>query len=431
MTNPGIASSSSLAVRSRPGVGLRLVVWIALVIVLLALPHLFSSRLALSTMSLMGTMIIFALSYNMLLGQTGMLSFGQAVFFGLGGFVTVHMLNMAGADGWPLPLPLFPVAGAVGGLFFGALFGAIATRRAGTAFAMITLGIGELVASSALILRRFFGGEEGITTDRTDVMDLFGYSFGPQLQVYYLIAAWCLVSIAGMYAITRTPFGRICNAVRDNPQRTAFIGYDTGTVRFIAFSLSGLFAGIAGGLSAINFEIINAAQMGAVESGSVILMAYIGGIGNFAGPIIGAILVTWLQLMLSDATQVWPFYVGLLFIGMVMFAPGGIAGLIAMQVPLVVARRLHRVLPFYILALAPGVIAVIGLSIVIEASHQFSIRAAYGPEVKLYGILFNVTSPLPWVAGLALAAVGTWLFLRAAKLARDAYDEAVAKGREG
>src|SRR5690606_21418536 len=87
MTNPGIASSSSLAVRSRPGVGLRLVVWIVLVIVLLALPHLFSSRLALSTMSLMGTMIIFALSYNMLLGQTGMLSFGQAVFFGLGGFV--------------------------------------------------------------------------------------------------------------------------------------------------------------------------------------------------------------------------------------------------------------------------------------------------------------------------------------------------------
>lgn len=418
------------AAASRSGALARYAIWIALAATLLLLPYVFSSRLALSTMSLMGTMIIFALSYNMLLGQTGLLSFGHAVFFGLGGFFTVHMLNMAGAGGWPVPLPLFPVVGALGGLFFGVLFGAVATKRAGTAFAMITLGIGELVVSSALILRRFFGGEEGITTDRTEVLQLFGYSFGPQLQVYYLIAAWCLVSIAAMYAITRTPFGRICNAVRDNPQRTAFIGYDTGTVRFIAFSLSGLFAGIAGGLSAINFEIINAAQMGAVESGAVILMTYIGGVGNFAGPIIGAILVTWLQLMLSDTTKVWPLYVGLLFIGMVMFAPGGIAGLVAMQAPLLAARRLHRVLPFYLLALVPGVVAVVGLSVLIETSHQFSIRAAYGPHLTLYSIPFDVTSPLPWLAGLVLAAAGTWLFLRAARLARNAYDEAVAEGRD-
>lgn len=403
-------------------------VWGSFALVLAFLPLVFRQGFALTLMSQMGIMIIFALSYNMLLGQTGLLSFGHAVFFGLGGFFTVHMLNMAGAGGWPVPL--FPVVGALGGLFFGVLFGAVATKRAGTAFAMITLGIGELVVSSALILRRFFGGEEGITTDRTEVLQLFGYSFGPQLQVYYLIAAWCLVSIAAMYAITRTPFGRICNAVRDNPQRTAFIGYDTGTVRFIAFSLSGLFAGIAGGLSAINFEIINAAQMGAVESGAVILMTYIGGVGNFAGPIIGAILVTWLQLMLSDTTKVWPLYVGLLFIGMVMFAPGGIAGLVAMQAPLLAARRLHRVLPFYLLALVPGVVAVVGLSVLIETSHQFSIRAAYGPQLTLYSIPFDVTSPLPWLAGLVLAAAGTWLFLRAARLARNAYDEAVAEGRD-
>ena len=415
----------------RSGALARYAVWIALAAVLLLLPYIFSSRLALSTMSLMGTMIVFALSYNMLLGQTGLLSFGHAVFFGLGGFVTVHVLNMAGAGGWLVPLPLFPVVGGLGGLFFGVLFGAIATKRAATAFAMITLGIGELVVSSALILRRFFGGEEGITTDRTEVAGFLGYGFGPQLQVYYLIAAWCFVSIAAMYAITRTPFGRISNAVRDNPQRTAFIGYDTSTVRFIAFSLSGLFAGVAGGLSAINFEIVNAAQMGAVESGSVILMTYIGGVGNFAGPIIGAILVTWLQLMLSDTTKVWPLYVGLLFIGMVMFAPGGIAGLLAMQAPVLAARKLHRVLPFYLLALVPGVVAVIGLSVLIETSHQFSIRAAYGPNLTLYSIPFDVTSPLPWLAGLALAAAGIWLFPRAGRLARDAYDEAVAAGREG
>lgn len=413
----------------RTGLPMRYAVWIALAVALLLLPYLFSSRLAVSTMCLMGTMIIFALSYNMLLGQTGLLSFGHAVFFGLGGYVTVHLLNIAGGGDWPIPLPLFPVIGGLGGLVFGVVFGAVATRRAGTAFAMITLGIGELVVSSALILRRFFGGEEGITTDRTEVMSLFGFSFGPQFQVYYLIAGWCFVSIAAMYAITRTPFGRICNAVRDNPQRTAFIGYDTQRVRFIAFSLAGLFAGIAGGLSVINFEIINASQMGAVESGSVILMTYIGGMGNFAGPIIGAILITWLQLALSDATQIWPLYVGLLFIGMVMFVPGGLAGLLAQQQPLLANRTLHRVVPYYLLALLPGVVAVIGLSILAETSHQFSIRASYGPDLTLYGIPFDVTSPLPWLVGLALTVGGGWLYLRAARLARGAYDEALAEGR--
>jgi branched-chain amino acid transport system permease protein len=423
--NQSATISSAAPASTRAGLLVRYGIWIALALTLLLLPYVFSSRLALSTMSLMGTMIVFALSYNMLLGQTGLLSFGHAVFFGLGGFATVHMLNLVGGNSYPIPLPLFPVVGALGGLFFGVLFGAVATKRAGTAFAMITLGIGELVASSALILRRFFGGEEGITTDRTDMLRVFGYSFGPQIQVYYLIAAWCFLSIVLMYAITRTPFGRICNAVRDNPQRVSFIGYDPSTVRFIAFSLSGLFAGVAGGLSAINFEIVNAAQMGAVESGSVVLMTYIGGVGNFAGPIIGAILVTWLQLILSDATTVWPLYVGLLFIGVVMFAPGGIAGLLSMQQPLLAARTLHRVLPYYFLMFVPGAVAVAGLAMLIETSHQFSIRAAYGPRMTLYSIPFDVTTPTPWAIGAVVFAVGLWLFLRAARLARNAYDAAL------
>lgn len=427
MSNPTLSSRSDLPSAHRAGFLARYAVWIVLALLLLLLPYVFSSRLGLSTMSLIGTMIIFALSYNMLLGQTGLLSFGHAVFFGLGGFLTVHLLNLAGAGGLPLPLPLFPVVGGLGGLLFGILFGAVATRRAGTAFAMITLGIAELVASSALILRRFFGGEEGITTDRTEVLHLFGLGFGPQIQVYYLIAAWCFGSVALMYALTCTPFGRICNAVRDNPQRTSFIGYDTSRVRFIAFSLSGLFAGIAGGLSVINFEIVNAAQMGATESGAVVLMTYIGGVGNFAGPIIGAIVVTCLQLLLSDATAVWPLYVGLLFIGMVMFAPGGIAGLLAMQQPVLAAGRLHKVVPYYLLALLPGLVAVAGLSVLIETSHQASIQASYGSELTLFSVPFNVNSPLPWLIGAVLATVGTWLFLRAAGLASDAYGDALAR----
>lgn len=404
-------------------------VWIAAAIVLALLPHVFRSGLALTTMSLMGMMIIFALSYNMLLGQTGLLSFGHAVFFGLGGFLTVHMMNVVEGNNVPLPLVAFPLVGGATGLLFGVIFGAVSTRRAGTAFAMITLGIGELVSSSALILRHFFGGEEGISTDRTNLIHPFGLTFGPQIEVYYLIAAWCLVSVAAMYAVTRTPLGRICNAVRDNPERARFIGYNTQTVRFIAFSLSGLFAGIAGGLAAVNFELMSSTQLGAAQSGAVILMTYIGGVGEFTGPIIGAILVTYLQVTLSDITDVWQLYFGLLFIGMVMFAPEGIAGLLARQRPLLQARQLHRVVPFYALALLPGLAAIAGLSLMIEMTNQLTVHASDGPAMVFCYVPFHANTPLPWLIAAVLLAGGTGLFLRAARATGNAYSEALAAAR--
>jgi branched-chain amino acid transport system permease protein len=400
-------------------------VWIALAAVIAALPHIFSSGLALSMMSVMGTMIVFALSYNMLLGQTGLLSFGHAVFFGIGGFFAVHLMNGLSGGEAPMPLMAFPLVGALAGLVFGIILGAVATRRAGTAFAMITLGIGELVASSALILRSFFGGEEGVSTDRTDLIQPFGLTFGPQIEVYYLIGAWCFISMAAMYALTRTPFGRICNAVRENPERARFIGYNTQTVRFIAFSLSGLFAGIAGALAAINFEIMNSAQLGAAESGSVILMTYIGGIGNFAGPVIGAILVTYLQFTLSDITDVWQLYFGLLFIAVVMFAPNGIAGLLTLQEPLIRAGKLGRVSLYYPLAIVPALVALAGFSLVVEMTYRLSVG---GADMSFLYVPLNARSPLPWLAAVVLLAGGGWLFLRGARKVGQVYGDAVQEG---
>ena len=402
---------------------------IAAAIVMVLLPQIFSSGLALSTMCLMGITIIFALSYNMLLGQTGMLSFGHAVYFGLGGFLTAHMVNFARASDAPLPLWVFPIVGGLTGLAFGIIFGAVSTRRAGTAFAMITLGIAELVASSALILRPIFGGEEGITINRTKLVHLFGWSFGPQLQVYFLIAIWCLVAAVLMYAITRTPFGRISNAVRDNPARVRFIGYNTSVVRFIAFAMSGFFAGIAGGLATVNFEIVNFSQMGAAQSGSVILMTFIGGVGNFAGPIIGAVLVIYLQVMLSDITGVWQLYFGLLFIGMVMYAPEGIAGLIAKQRPLLQNRQFGRVLPHYLMALIPGLVAIAGLSLLIEIAFQLTVNAPDGPAMSFARIPFDADNPLAWLIGIALLIGGGYVFRRLGQNALDAYGEALAASK--
>src|SRR4029077_3454645 len=238
---------------------------------------------------------------------------------------------------------------------------------------MISLGLAELVASSSLILRGFFGGEEGITTNRTRLFRLFDWNFGPQIQVYYLIAAWCLISMIAIYALTRTPFGRMCNAVRENPERIEFIACSRTMVRFIAFCLAGFFAGIAGGLAAINFEIVNASYVGLQQSGIVLLAAYIGGIGYFIGPVLGAILVTYLQTMLSDVTEIWQLYFGLMFIAVVMFAPGGLAGLLMMHLPLMRARVLHLLMVPYALLLAAASIAGVGTIVIVELTHHLTV----------------------------------------------------------
>src|SRR5246500_2683543 len=171
-------------------------IWVFTALILLALPKVFSSGGALTTFSLIGTSIIFSLSYNILLGQTGMLSFGHAVYYGLGGFATIHGMNLIAASKLPVPLPLVPLIGGITGLFFAAIFGWVPTRRSRTAFAMISLGVAELVASSSLILRSFFGGEAGISANRTNLLPVFDWNFGPQIQIYYLVAFWTLLAVA-------------------------------------------------------------------------------------------------------------------------------------------------------------------------------------------------------------------------------------------
>jgi len=394
--------------------GIRLLLaFAALAAWLVVAPYVFTSSTALTMMSLMGVMTIFALSYNMLLGQTGLLSFGHAVYYGLAGFCAAHAMNLIASNKLAIPLPAVPLVGAVAGLFFGIIFGAVSTRRAGTVFSMISLGLGELVAAFALILQSFFGGEEGIATNRVKLAPFFGYKFGPQIQVYYLIAFWCLVCIGLMYAITRTPFGRMCNAVRDNPERAEFIGYSTQRVRFQAFVLSAVFAGIAGALLAINFEQMSSQAIGATTSGQVLLMTYVGGIGHFAGPVIGAVLITFLQTSLSDVTKAWMLYFGLLFILVVMFVPGGVAGLLALHRPLLRGGRIFRLVPVYALTAVPLLGVLLGSILLIELAHHMLVDAqSNGPMLTVFRIPMNGGSLWPWLTAL-IVFLGGALGLRA------------------
>jgi branched-chain amino acid transport system permease protein len=398
--------------------------WILAAALLIVLPMAFKSGLALTMMSLMGISIVFALSYNILLGQTGMLSFGHAVYYGLGAYFTVHAINAVTNARWPIPLPLMPLVGGLAGLIFAMMFGWVSTKRSGTAFAMISLGLAELVGSSSLILRSFFGGEEGVNTNRTQLPAVLGWNFGPQIQIYYLIAFWCLIAAVAMYALTRTPLGRMCNAVRENPERVAFVGYNPQMVRYMAFCFAGLFGGIAGSLAAINFELANSALFSATQSGMVLLATFIGGAGYFFGPIVGAVLVSYLQTMLSDITDVWQLYFGILFIGTVMFAPDGIAHLIMIHGPLLRAGTIWRLIPAYILGLFVLLPLAAGLVLATEMIAHIAIKAAEGPSIALFGYTFDTGGFRAWTVALGLILAGAVGLKIAAPPISSAWDRA-------
>lgn len=382
--------------------------WFLFAVILFTMPFIFESGFALTLMSQMGIAIIFSLSYNMLLGQGGMLSFGHAVFYGLGAFASIHALGGIGEGRFLLPIELLPIVGAATGLFFGALLGYVSTKRSGTAFAMITLGIGELISACALMFTGFFGGEQGISADRMVETTLTGVRFAEQTKVYYLIASWVLVSAVIMFFLTRTPLGRMANAVRDNAERAQFVGYDPEIVRFFQAMLSGGFAGIAGALLAINYEIVTSEAVGAVASGNVLLMTFIGGVGHFFGPILGATLITGLEMGLAKITEAWLLYIGLFFLVMVLYAPQGLAGIIMMHEPIWQAGKLHRLAPSYLRLAATGITAFAGSALIIEMNYHLASYRSKSP-MKFFGIEFFASSWEPYAVAALMIITGIWL----------------------
>jgi branched-chain amino acid transport system permease protein len=407
--------------------------WMLAVALLIVLPHCpgLRSEFARSLLSQMGIATVFALSYNLLLGQTGLLSFGHAVYFGLGGFAAIHLMRAINA-GVGIAMPWVPLAGAGAGLVFGLCFGAVTTRRAGVVFALISLGVGELVFAALRMSHGVAGGEEGITANRAGGPSFFGLTFASQLQVYYLIVAWAVVAAWLMYAFTRTPVGRMCKAIRDNPERASFVGYNPQRVRLIVFTVAATFAGLAGGLHAVNYEIVAADSAGAARSGMVLLMVYIGGEAYFVGAILGAIVLTWLQVSLSDYTAAWQLYLGLFFMAIVLFAPGGLAGLIMMHAAIRRTRAFRSVIRMYLLAAIAGLVMLIGVIALIEINYRLSTQPESAAGMTLFGIGIDTVTPWPWIVAVLLAVGGFLVFrLRCRHVAaawRQAVDEVGTMG---
>ena len=388
----------------------RIVVWGLFALVLLVSPRVFTSGLSITMLSQMGIAIIACLSYNMLLGQGGMLSFGHAVYTGLGSYMAIHALNAAGAGTWAIPVSLVPLVGGAAGMGFAALLGYVTTRKSGTTFAMITLGMAELVFAMSLMFSEFFGGEAGVSANRVVGQPFFGITFAPAVQVYYLIAAYTFVAVAAMFAFTGTPLGRILNAVRDNPERVELIGYNPQPIRYTAFIIAGFFAGISGGLAALNFEIVTAEVVGASRSGAYLLFTFLGGATFFFGPILGAVLMVLAFVLLSEFTKAWLLYLGLIFLFMVMYAPGGIASLIMMNLRVAKFGKLGRLWVSYLGLAATALLALAGAGAMVEMVYHQQLNAALGPELRFLGTTLNATSLNSWFGAFLVLVTGGTLF---------------------
>ena len=382
----------------------RLLIWGGFALVLFVAPLLFTSNLSITMLAQMGIAIIACLSYNILLGQGGMLSFGHAVYTGLGSFVVIHVLNAVAAGRWHVPVSLLPLVGGLAGLFFAILLGYVTTKKSGTTFAMITLGIGELVFAMSLMIPEFFGGEAGVSGDRVVGEPVMGITYGPARQLYYLIAIYTFVCVLLMYAFTQTPLGRMLNAVRDNPERVEFIGYSSQNVRYLAFIIAGFFAGISGGLAALHFELVTAEVVGANRSGAYLLFTFLGGATVFFGPIIGAVLMVIAFVLLSELTKAWLLYLGLIFVFMVMYAPGGIASQIMMNVQVAARGKFGRIAPSLALMLFAGVVTLAGAGALIEMIYNLQL-GSMSDEVHFFGMTLHARDMAHWlISGILFVA---------------------------
>ncbi len=396
--------------------------WAAVAVLLGVLPLVFHSVLSVGILNQMLIAVLFALSYNTLLGQGGLLSFGHAVYFGLGGYVAAHAMRLTELGSLSLPLVLLPLAGAAGGLLAALLLGSVSTRRGGTAFTMISLGLGELLAAAALILVAFFGGEAGIRADRTAGTALLGVRFARETEVYYHAAVWVFLGALCLAAFRQTPAGRLAMAVRDNPLRAQCLGYSAARVRLICFLVAGTFAGLAGALFAIHNEIITSQALGTANAGQVLLMCFLGGTGYFLGPVIGAVLLTLCTALLSGWTTLSTLYLGLLFVGCVMYLPGGLSHLLVQ----LHARWRRGMLAALALPLARC--ALPSAALLLSGVLLLELAAREGEALHVMGLALQAETAWSWLGLTALASVATLLLRRELPALQAAWQGSDAQG---
>ncbi|MBI1734448.1 MAG: branched-chain amino acid ABC transporter permease [Candidatus Rokubacteria bacterium] len=264
---------------------------------------------------------LFALSLDLIMGYTGMVSFGHAAYFGLGAYgsalVLIHFAQ---------PIPVALLAGA---LLAGAIaipVGWLSTRATGIYFAMLTLAFAQFLYTVAYKWRDLTGGSDGIAGVPKTELVWGGPSLASAHAFYFVVATAVVLSLAACYALVRSPFGRALEAIRENERRFVSLGRDTRPFKLAVFVIAAAFAGLAGALFAPFRGFASPEVMFWVLSGQGLMMVITGGIGTLVGPIIGAMVFILVQEILSSYTEHWMIFTGAIFVLMVIFLPGGLVG---------------------------------------------------------------------------------------------------------
>jgi branched-chain amino acid transport system permease protein len=382
--------------------------WLLVLAALAVLPLLFSGMLGLSVLTQMCVAATFALAYNMLLGGTGLLSFGHALYFGIGAYTSAHLLNAWGAA---LPLMLLPLAGALAGLLAGGLLATFTVRHDKTIYAMISLAIGQLVYSAATIMDSWSGGDSGIRLSPADANG-WGFDFGDPRTLYYLVAAWSWAAALAMFALRSTPLGRLMNATRDNAVRVAYVGFSPVGIRGLALTLSAGFAGLAGSLYALSMQVVTTDTFGLPQATVVMLHTYIGGFTSFAGPAVGAVLMTFVSAHLSALSEAWPLYMAAFFIVVTVFWQHGLTGaVLAARAALPRLRgRLGnaRLAAWIATATGGGAMALLGFVLLVEMVQSWSQNGAIAVTILAGPLAFDADPGRPgyWLIAVVLLAAG-------------------------
>lgn len=267
---------------------------------------------------------LYALGLNLVFGYMGVLSFGHAAFFGVGAYGTGIAMVHFGVHWVPSIFIGILMAGLTA-----MIMGAMAIRTKGIYFAMVTLALAQCVYYIVYHMGELSGGEDGLTGVSVKTVD-FGFTtiniIREPLSKYYLVLAFVMVAIFIFSRILNSPFGSVLEAIRENENRAQACGYDVKLTKWVAFSISGLFCGLAGALSAIHLSVVPIESLHYHQSGLAVMMALLGGMGTFFGPFIGAMAFLMLEDIITTMTSHWQLFLGAIFMIFVLFFPRGIWG---------------------------------------------------------------------------------------------------------
>lgn len=294
---------------------------VSIFIILILFPHL-AGILYTNVFLGFAIMAMYAVSLNMLLGYTGLLSFGHAMFFGTGSYATTLILTHI--EGFPILLSI--LVGAVAAVLLALLTAPLLVRVSGTAFAMLTLAFGQLLFIICLKFREITGGEDGL--GGFTIPEFLGFDMTDATNFYYFATAVLCFCLFLMWFFTQTPLGSVMIGIRDNTNRVDYLGFQVRYTKGIVFMISGGFAGVAGAVYAIFQNLVSPeGTLGIFNSFNPIVMTVVGGVGSFIGPIIGAGLLTILEETVTEFTDRIDLINGIVLVLIILYAPTGIVGL--------------------------------------------------------------------------------------------------------